>query len=44
MKKPAAKYQPLAERMAQEINTVCASCSEAARFRAEFTAAALAVS
>jgi len=39
VKKPAAKYQPLAESMAQALDHVCVVCTEAARFREEFAAA-----
>jgi hypothetical protein len=39
VKKPASRYQPLAEQMAQEIDEVCAACPEAARVRAELAAA-----
>jgi hypothetical protein len=39
VKKPASKYQPLAEQMAQKIDEVCAACPEAARARAELAAA-----
>ncbi len=39
VKKPAAKYEPLAKQMAQRFAEVCASCSEAARFRADLAAA-----
>jgi hypothetical protein len=39
VKKPASRYQPLAERMAQKINEVCAACPEAARLRSELAMA-----
>ena len=43
VKKPAAKYEPLAKQMGQRVDYVCAACSEAARFRSELAAALLAV-
>ena len=43
VKKPAAKYEPLAKQMAQKIDEVCAACSEAARFLSDFAAAVSAV-
>jgi len=39
VKKPAAKYEPLAKQMAQGIDKVCMSCPEAARFRTDLAAA-----
>lgn len=39
VKKPEAKYRPLAEGMAQQLDHVCSLCSEAARFREEFALA-----
>lgn|SRR6185295_16588119 len=39
VKKPEAKYRPLAEAMAQALDRVCAVCTEALRFREEFVAA-----
>jgi len=39
VKKPAARYLPLAESMAQALDHVCDVCTEAARFREEFAAA-----
>lgn len=43
VKKPAAKYQPLAQQMALKVEEVCGLCSEAARFREELRAAVTAV-
>jgi hypothetical protein len=43
IKKPDAKYRPLAENMAQALDRVCEVCTEAARFRTEFAAAARSV-
>jgi hypothetical protein len=39
VKKPEAKYRPLAEAMVQAFDRVCAVCTEALRFREEFAAA-----
>ncbi len=39
VKKPDAKYRPLAEAMAQAIDRVCEICTEAERFREDFAAA-----
>lgn len=36
VKKPEAKYRPLAEEMARKLDHVCSLCSEAERFREEF--------
>ncbi len=39
VKKPEAKYRPLAEAMANELARVCETCTEAERFREDFAAA-----
>jgi hypothetical protein len=39
VKKPEARYLPLAQQMAQQLATVCTHCTQAARFVAEFQAA-----
>jgi hypothetical protein len=39
VKKPHAKYRPLAEAMARALDRVCGICTEAERFREEFAAA-----
>lgn len=40
VKKPDAKYRPLAENMALALDRVCSVCTEAARFRDDFAEAA----
>jgi hypothetical protein len=39
VKKSAVKYEPLAKQMGHRVETVCAICSEAARFRGELASA-----
>jgi len=44
VKKPEAKYRPLAEAMAQALDRVCEICTEAERFRQDFAAAVTSIS
>jgi hypothetical protein len=44
VKKPAAKYRPLAEAMAQALDHVCEICTEAERFRQDFATAVASIS
>jgi hypothetical protein len=44
VKKPERQFRPLAEKMAERLDEVCAACSEAARFRREIQLALSTVS
>jgi hypothetical protein len=44
VKKPDARYRPLVEAMIRDLDHLCETCTEAARFQAEFATAVQQVS